>query len=75
MHSQILFLAYHRKMLKYIIFMLEKNPWETLDKGETGIKVYAYTTNIEINLPPRPIKNLKSLHLLWKENTKETFKN
>ena len=75
MKSQILFLAYHRKMLKYIIFLLEKNPWETPEEGRTGIKVYVYTTSIEINLPPRPIKNLKSLHLLWRENTKEEYVN
>ena len=70
MSSQILFLAYHRKMLKYMIFLLEKNPWETLKEKETGIKIYAYTTNIEINLPPRPIKSLRSVHLLWREDTR-----
>ena len=46
MSSQILFLAYHRKLLKYIIFVLEKNPWDKLDENKTGIKVHAYTTNI-----------------------------
>ena len=67
MSSHIVILALHREIMKYRLLVLEKDPWYPRDRNgkQKAIKISVIST-FEINLPPRPIEHLKSIHLLSK---------
>ena len=70
---QILFLAKHKIFTKYRLILLEQNPWLTPNERKCpDIKVSIVYTSEILNLPPRPLEQLKSLHLLSNLLTKES---